>query len=609
MKAPVYYRRFDYDKALIPNKYLASLELGVSPIDEAKTKTASTIGYPGWNLIYNVLISHLHPNRYNIILETGTNLGCTTIILAQALKDSGRHGKVFTVELDKAKYETALSNFEKAGVSELIGAVNADSCVFLKDFVKANSSIRVAFLDASHLFNDVLGEFEAIYPLLGPQSLAIFDNTYLIAEEHEDQKVNGALREILKRYRGNLVNFEIVSWCTPGVAIWQKSPFDFPDCESEKGEMVDVGKTMESTRLDLSRFDDETEVTARTWLAAKPDDLYAQGLIVDIQAERYKRSYEQLKKKLARDDSSYQMLDFNRFSMHLDTKEKGSLCTIACHTANLLEPFEVSLFGEMICRNPDGLIIDIGANYGLYTLYACDLGCCNIVAKVVAVEPDRRVFEKLSESVRENGFEEEVILFNKAASDIDGQEVDLFINKGGSLDNRTFVDGGINVADNYKVGTVTIDSVVSDIEKNYFKAKSIIVKIDIQGNEPVAIRGMAKTLSNYPSIALFFEFDPVMMAAEGFEPFEFAHELFALGFSSIVNINETTQSLKPLDGADDLIQAIRQCKSMSVNDPRRYTNILCYRDMKGPRALDVLQEVRALGPSKAELRDLEPEVT
>ena len=57
-------------------------------------------------------------------------------------------------------------------------------------------------------------------------SIVIFDNTYLIAEEHEDQRINGASREILRHYSCNLVNFEIVSWYTPGIAIWQKSPFD-----------------------------------------------------------------------------------------------------------------------------------------------------------------------------------------------------------------------------------------------------------------------------------------------------------------------------------------------------------------------------------------------
>jgi predicted O-methyltransferase YrrM len=236
MKTPIYYRRFDYDKALIPNRYLASMEQGVSTIEQAIVKTGFTVGYPGWNLIYHVLLSHLKPEEYNIIIETGTNHGFSTIILAQALRDSACPGKVFTVELNQQYYEVALSNFRQAGVSDFIDATNAHSFDFLKDFAKAKIPVRIAFLDASHLFNDVIKEFEIILPLLGPQSIVIFDNTYLIAEEHEDQRVNGALREILRRHRGNLVNFEIVSWYTPGIAIWQKYPFDSMDVPESNGK-------------------------------------------------------------------------------------------------------------------------------------------------------------------------------------------------------------------------------------------------------------------------------------------------------------------------------------------------------------------------------------
>ncbi|MHC4206998.1 MAG: class I SAM-dependent methyltransferase, partial [Planctomycetota bacterium] len=243
MKDPIYYRRFDYDKALIPNKYLASLEDGVSTIEQATEKTGFTIGYPGWNLVYGMVISHLHPEKDNIIIETGTNEGCTTIILAQALKDSGCNGKVYTVELDKKNYETALTNLEKAGVSDFVEAVNASSHDFLKDLVKINSSIRIAFLDASHLFDDVLAEFDAILPSLSPESLVIFDNTYQIADENEDQRVNGALRDIIKRHGGNLVNFETVSWYTPGLAVWQKSPLDCMGHQYDKGKIASGTQT------------------------------------------------------------------------------------------------------------------------------------------------------------------------------------------------------------------------------------------------------------------------------------------------------------------------------------------------------------------------------
>jgi len=225
MKSPQYYRVFDYDKRLLPNLYLAALENTSKTIEEARRATGATVGYPAWGLIYYLLLSHLQPQNFNIILETGTNQVCTSIMLAQALRDSKRPGKVFTVELDNMNFQKALINFELAGVSDLIEPFNCDSREFLKMFISENPTVRIAFLDASHLFNDLLDEFEILYPALNAQSLVIFDNTYQIAEEFEDQRVNGALKEIVKRYGGNLINLEFVSWYTPGVALWQKGPF------------------------------------------------------------------------------------------------------------------------------------------------------------------------------------------------------------------------------------------------------------------------------------------------------------------------------------------------------------------------------------------------
>ncbi len=224
MKKPKFFRRFDYDRTLLPNAFLAKLE-DVEALEQAKEKTGYTIGYPGWNLIYYILLSHLKPDTWNTIIETGTNIGCSTIILAQALKDSQGDGRVYTVELEAENYERAKAHFAQSGVGDLIDARLGDSKEILKQITQEVSGVRTAFLDASHLLDDVLAEFEIIYPHLEADSIVIFDNTYQIAEPHEDQRVFGALHKIQETYGGNLINFEFVSWYTPGMAIWQKTPF------------------------------------------------------------------------------------------------------------------------------------------------------------------------------------------------------------------------------------------------------------------------------------------------------------------------------------------------------------------------------------------------
>lgn len=222
MKPPKYYRRFDYDRSLLPNRHLAGLETGVSRVEEAEPRTGYSVGYPGWNLLYYALLCHLDPESFNIVIETGTNLGCSTIILAQALRDSGAKGRVHTIEQNPAFMERAIRNLADAGLSDLVDAVLGDTRERLPGLVASlQAPVRAALLDASHRMADVLLEFEAIYPALEPDGIVIFGNTFPIADPGEDPLVFGALQEILRRHGGHLVNFPFVSWYTPGLAIWQ----------------------------------------------------------------------------------------------------------------------------------------------------------------------------------------------------------------------------------------------------------------------------------------------------------------------------------------------------------------------------------------------------
>jgi hypothetical protein len=51
----------------------------------------------------------------------------------------------------------------------------------------------------------------------------------LIAEEGEDPRVHGALRTIVAKFGGNLVNLPFCSWYTPGMAAWQRQAFEDMD--------------------------------------------------------------------------------------------------------------------------------------------------------------------------------------------------------------------------------------------------------------------------------------------------------------------------------------------------------------------------------------------
>lgn len=224
MKPPVFRRMFNYDRSLLPNRRLAELEDGVTSIDEARERSGASIGYPGWGLIYHILLSHLDRDREEILIETGSNQGATTIVLAQALIDAGCRGEVLTFELSEENAAIAARNYDLAGVSSRIKMHKGDVKETFGPIIHDLSGVRFAFLDASHFLDDVLFEFTTLLPHLADDALVLFDNTYCIANAREDQRVNGALKKIKSEFGGNLINLENVSWFTPGLAVWQRTP-------------------------------------------------------------------------------------------------------------------------------------------------------------------------------------------------------------------------------------------------------------------------------------------------------------------------------------------------------------------------------------------------
>jgi predicted O-methyltransferase YrrM len=207
---------------LLPNAHLRTLEDGVDSLDAARERTGATIGYPGWGLIYQLLLNGLSWERPNVVIETGTNWGCSTIVLAQALRDSVGGGYVHSIEIDPECNARAQRNIDAAGLSDLVTLHVGDSLHVLPKVLAAIEEVRVAFLDGCHLHDHVVSEFELVLSKLAPQGLVLIDNTCPLADRNEDPRVFGALRTIKASHGGNIVNLEFTSWYTPGLAVWQR---------------------------------------------------------------------------------------------------------------------------------------------------------------------------------------------------------------------------------------------------------------------------------------------------------------------------------------------------------------------------------------------------
>jgi len=209
-------RMFEYDHTLLPNRYLAELEARSNNLVETVKNTGLSMGYPSWNLLYYMLLCSLSPKKREVIIvETGTNQGFSTIVLAQALKDAGVQGIVHTVDIDERMVERAKENLAKAGLSQYVKFNVQDSLQYLKQLVSEVEYIDFAFLDSSHNYDHVRKEFKIVYHrVVACNGKVYFDNT-------TSGGVAKAIRYIHENHGGNMIEFANCSWSPPGNVIWQ----------------------------------------------------------------------------------------------------------------------------------------------------------------------------------------------------------------------------------------------------------------------------------------------------------------------------------------------------------------------------------------------------
>lgn len=210
-------RVFDYPKERLPNAWLAKVEGLYQDLDGSAGHTYLSMGYPSWNLLYYSLFCTLPSEGAAYVVETGTNLGWSTVILAQALRDRGLSSKVDTIELDREMTEKAVLNVYRAGLADQVNFHVGDSLTFLKLYCESVPRIDFAFLDGNHECDHVVKEFELIFPKMSrPHGSVFFDNT-------AEGGVKDALAIIAERFGGNQIEFPNCSWGPAGNVLWQAS--------------------------------------------------------------------------------------------------------------------------------------------------------------------------------------------------------------------------------------------------------------------------------------------------------------------------------------------------------------------------------------------------
>jgi FkbM family methyltransferase len=166
------------------------------------------------------------------------------------------------------------------------------------------------------------------------------------------------------------------------------------------------------------------------------------------------------------------------------------------------ENVETKLIEESVKKG--GIVLDIGANIGFYTLVMARL--VGEKGRVYAFEADPTNFEILKKNVEVNGYQN-VTLVNRAVLDKRGK-IKLYVDKGNTAGNSLFKGKSKKYRE---VEAIKLD--------DYFKKNKKIdfVKLDIEGSEGRAMKGMSKILDVNKNIKLVTEFYPRFLEGVGKE--------------------------------------------------------------------------------------------
>jgi len=213
-----------------------------------------------------------------------------------------------------------------------------------------------------------------------------------------------------------------------------------------------------------------------------------------------------------------------------------------------------------VCK-PGMTFLDVGANIGYYTALA--IGRIGD-GKIVAFEPDPENFTFLEKTAAAN-HSRDLVCLQKAVGSEKGIAT-LYASTTNRGDNRLYAN---DLSDrSVQVEVNTVDAMLGELG---IEAADLI-KIDIQGFEGQALRGMEGTIRNSKRLTILMEFWPFGLESAGTNPEKFLAWLEQLD----LRLFELTENAR-------LIPLLDKANLISRYQGRKYTNIVAFRgDAKVP---------------------------
>jgi FkbM family methyltransferase len=221
------------------------------------------------------------------------------------------------------------------------------------------------------------------------------------------------------------------------------------------------------------------------------------------------------------------VVDVRGHRMHLDAADSLRLSVFGIH-----EPEETHWIEANVPVG--GVVIDIGANIGYYTLLLARR--VGPTGRVYAFEPDPTNFALLRENTTLNGYEN-VVLEQKAVSNISATAT-LHQSDSNTGDHRLYQTSD-EVRRSIRVESTRLDDYFRDIN-----TRIDYIKMDIQGAECLTVAGMGQLLSQHPEVIVTSEFWPKGLSAAGCDPAEYLVSFEKRGYC-LYEIDEARHRIVP----------------------------------------------------------------
>lgn len=199
----------------------------------------------------------------------------------------------------------------------------------------------------------------------------------------------------------------------------------------------------------------------------------------------------------------------------------------ALHRMVFLDLFSIGLRRVVLplLRSGD-LVVDVGANFGFWSVLAARRGC-----SVIAVEPVARTRALLVRNLERNGVAAAAEVVGEALSDAPGA-LEIAVPDGESGQAGAYADAAATL-ERETVAATTLDALLGE-------RRVRVLKIDVEGHEWAVLRGAAGVLSNRQVDHVLVEISSGVLARTGRSVAEIVELLSAHGyeFARFVLANE-----------------------------------------------------------------------